>query len=251
MVDAMIYHEMVHDDENLPYFAILCPCSAIAKLFCHTRTARMAIDPCTLIVNYVPTLVGNEDLAEIFEPFGKITLARVIYDRASGEHRGFGFVRYATEGPALAAMQALNGLQIENKRLKISFAYAGTGTQRPASPHVQVVATRPDSRHLTPAVAPLQTAASMQNLVYPFPYLPPFGGFPVPMMHPMTAMHTMPLVPPLGFALIPTPAPAPAPQPAAILSPRTEPMRVSAAARSTTKKVHLVPAPNSAQPQWA
>ena len=170
-----------------------------------------AIDLCTLIVNYVPTIVGNEELAQIFSPFGKITLARVIYDRASGEHRGFGFVRYATEGPALAAMQALNGLQIENKRLKISFAYAGTGTQRPASAHDQAVATRPDSRHLTPAVAPLQTALSSPISVFPCLEPTPYGYYSSIAMH---VPHTGVVAPvpvqvsPQGVALTPTPASA-------------------------------------------
>ena len=164
------------------------------------------IDPCTLIVNYVPTIVGNEELAAIFSPFGKITLARVIYDRASGEHRGFGFVRYATEGPALAAMQALNGLEIEKKRLKISYAHANAQDPQPTrvltSGHYNSQPPTPPA----PAPAPSPLLAAFPGYNYLAPQYAPAPGY---QLVPMPGYALVPIAPPSAAALKPVPAPVP------------------------------------------
>ena len=52
----------------------------------------------------------SEDLQELFEQYGTIDSAKVIYDRDTGRSRGFGFVEMPEEAEALDAIQALNCL---------------------------------------------------------------------------------------------------------------------------------------------
>ncbi|RYP32915.1 hypothetical protein DL768_011120 [Monosporascus sp. mg162] len=47
-------------------------------------------------------------LRQKFEEFGQVEEALVVKDRNTGRSRGFGFVRFAQESEADAAMQAMN-----------------------------------------------------------------------------------------------------------------------------------------------
>ena len=94
----------------------------------------MAPDPTNVIVNYVPTVVGNDELSALFAPFGTLVEARVITKRGSSAHRGFAFVKYATAAEASAAVAAMNGREIHGKRLRVAIAVgqAPTPQQRAA-----------------------------------------------------------------------------------------------------------------------
>ncbi|KAJ5059910.1 hypothetical protein J3E72DRAFT_320603 [Bipolaris maydis] len=50
----------------------------------------------------------DQTLRSKFEEFGPVEEAVVVKDRDTGRSRGFGFVRYAQETEADAAMQAMN-----------------------------------------------------------------------------------------------------------------------------------------------
>ncbi|CAO2656750.1 Nn.00g055530.m01.CDS01 [Neocucurbitaria sp. VM-36] len=50
----------------------------------------------------------DQALRQKFEEFGQVEEAVVVKDRDTGRSRGFGFVRYANDSEADAAMQALN-----------------------------------------------------------------------------------------------------------------------------------------------
>ena len=160
-----------------------------------TQQNQRDSDPCTLFVNYVPTIVGNEELAQIFSPFGKITLARVIYDRASGEHRGFGFVRYAGAFSAAMARQCLCGLEIHGKRLKVDFARAS-----------QPFAVDPWTSRLAPLrVPPTSVCSYAPPWNHPaYVQVAPPGFWLVPQQHALV---------PLPPSFLPMPAPETPPSP--------------------------------------
>jgi len=46
----------------------------------------------------------------------------VVRDRATGYSYGFGFIDYATEDEAARAVNALNGSQLQHKRIKVAFS---------------------------------------------------------------------------------------------------------------------------------
>ncbi|CCW67860.1 unnamed protein product [Phytomonas sp. Hart1] len=76
-------------------------------------------DPKNLIVNYIPTCVTDDTLRELFSRFGTLVSARVIVNRNTKHPKGYGFVKYTTEEAAKMAMVAMNGYEIENKRLRV------------------------------------------------------------------------------------------------------------------------------------
>jgi RNA recognition motif-containing protein len=58
----------------------------------------------------------------MFKPYGEVLSTKVLYDRASGEHKGSGFVEMKKEEDALKAIEALDGKEIQGKALVIEKA---------------------------------------------------------------------------------------------------------------------------------
>jgi len=58
----------------------------------------------------------------LFESHGEIVSVKLVKDKTTGQSAGFGFVKYRNEKAANAAIQALNGRQMDGKRLKVSLA---------------------------------------------------------------------------------------------------------------------------------
>ncbi|RNE97175.1 RNA-binding protein [Trypanosoma rangeli] len=127
--------------------------------------AASGADPRNLIVNYIPTPVSDDVLRHLFERFGPLLSARVIRDRKKGEHpKGYGFVVYADKESGLAAMEAMNGFEIHNKRLRVSLAF-GPGNAQPKrkpSPRATV-----QDRKASSHVASLPSAGPCAPRPYP------------------------------------------------------------------------------------
>jgi RNA recognition motif-containing protein len=66
--------------------------------------------------------VQDEDLKNLFAPYGEVTSAKVITDRETGRSRGFGFVEMADEGASKKAIAELDGTTIENRAISVSVA---------------------------------------------------------------------------------------------------------------------------------
>jgi RNA recognition motif-containing protein len=62
------------------------------------------------------------DLETLFAPHGEVTKAQVINDRETGRSRGFGFVEMATSEGANAAIEALNGSNVDGRALNVNIA---------------------------------------------------------------------------------------------------------------------------------
>jgi RNA recognition motif-containing protein len=75
-----------------------------------------------LMVNYIPTVLDEGQLRQLFEMYGPIESVRIICDRDTRESRGYGFVKYRASFSAVNAIQYLNGYPILNKRLKVAYA---------------------------------------------------------------------------------------------------------------------------------
>ena len=70
----------------------------------------------------------SEGLREFFTQCGNVTSATVITDQFSGRSRGFGFVEMATPEEATAAVQRLNGKDLDGRQIKVEMAKpAGSG----------------------------------------------------------------------------------------------------------------------------
>jgi len=74
---------------------------------------------------YVGNLTFNtssSDLESLFAAHGEVTKAQVITDRDSGRSRGFGFVEMASADAANAAIEALNGKDVDGRQLTVNVA---------------------------------------------------------------------------------------------------------------------------------
>jgi cold-inducible RNA-binding protein len=74
---------------------------------------------------FVGSLSWNTDdagLHQAFERFGEVVDAKVITDRETGRSRGFGFVTFAEGSHADAAMQEMNGTELDGRTINVNEA---------------------------------------------------------------------------------------------------------------------------------
>ncbi len=64
----------------------------------------------------------NEELASTFAEFGTVDAARVVIDRESGRSKGFGFVEMSDNAAANNAIEALNGKELNGRRILVNEA---------------------------------------------------------------------------------------------------------------------------------
>ena len=64
----------------------------------------------------------DSDLRELFEEHGTVESAQVIMDRDSGRSKGFGFVEMSSDQEAQAAIDALNGQEVNGRALTVNEA---------------------------------------------------------------------------------------------------------------------------------
>lgn len=66
--------------------------------------------------------VTSEDLRNSFSQFGSVDRADVIMDRATGRSKGFGFVEMSDANEAKAAIDGLNGKDLDGRALNVNEA---------------------------------------------------------------------------------------------------------------------------------
>ncbi|KAL7982185.1 hypothetical protein Chor_009783 [Crotalus horridus] len=72
-----------------------------------------------LFIYHLPQEFGDQDILQMFMPFGNVISAKVFIDKQTNLSKCFGFVSYDNPVSAQAAIQAMNGFQIGMKRLKV------------------------------------------------------------------------------------------------------------------------------------
>jgi RNA recognition motif-containing protein len=64
----------------------------------------------------------DESLRQAFQRFGDIAEAKVILDRDTGRSRGFGFVTYSQNDSASQAVNEMDGVELDGRRIKVDVA---------------------------------------------------------------------------------------------------------------------------------
>jgi hypothetical protein len=75
-----------------------------------------------IYVGYLPWSTTSSDLEAMFSPHGAVRSAEVISDRETGRSRGFGFVEMETDEGLQAAINALNGQEMNGRPLTVNEA---------------------------------------------------------------------------------------------------------------------------------
>ncbi|KAK0393240.1 hypothetical protein QR680_000113 [Steinernema hermaphroditum] len=82
-------------------------------------------DGANLFIYHLPQEFKDQDLLTTFGNFGTILSAKVFIDKHTNLSKCFGFVSFDNPMDAQRAIQAMNGLQIGNKRLKVQLKRMG------------------------------------------------------------------------------------------------------------------------------
>ena len=75
-----------------------------------------------IYVGNLPFSVTEASLRAMFEEHGSVQSANLIMDRDTGRPRGFGFVEMDDDSQAQAAMDALDGTELDGRALKVNEA---------------------------------------------------------------------------------------------------------------------------------
>ena len=63
-----------------------------------------------------------QDLKDAFAEHGEVVFARVITDRETNKSRGFGFVEFENIEDAVKAKEAMDGIELDGRAVKVDFA---------------------------------------------------------------------------------------------------------------------------------
>lgn len=78
-----------------------------------------------LFVGNLSYQTTEEGLRGLFEGGGrKVESVTIVTDRNTGRSRGFGFVEMATEEEANAAMDEINGQELDGRALRVDLAHS-------------------------------------------------------------------------------------------------------------------------------
>jgi len=75
-----------------------------------------------LYVGGLPYSITDEQLNELFAAHGTVESAKVITDRYTDRSRGFGFVEMSTPEECQAAIDSLNGTELEGRSLTVNMS---------------------------------------------------------------------------------------------------------------------------------
>ena len=75
-----------------------------------------------LFVGSLPWAVNDEGLKEAFTPYGNVVSATVVKDRRSGRSKGYGFVEFENDSEAKAAIEGLNGKELQGRNIVVNEA---------------------------------------------------------------------------------------------------------------------------------
>ena len=64
--------------------------------------------------------MNEAELKEVFEEYGEVTSAKIIFDKYSGRSKGFGFVEMPNDAEAKKAIEQLNGSDISGRKIVVN-----------------------------------------------------------------------------------------------------------------------------------
>ncbi|HBH22322.1 MAG TPA: RNA-binding protein [Cytophagales bacterium] len=75
-----------------------------------------------IFVAKLSSATTGEDLQDLFSDFGEVTSAKVIYDKETGNSKGFGFVEMSNDEEAYDAINELNDSELDSRQIVVKKA---------------------------------------------------------------------------------------------------------------------------------
>lgn len=108
-----------------------------------------------LIVNYLPPTMNEDEVRNLFSTVGPIQSCKIIKDKLTQASLGYAFINYTNPGDAEKAIQNLNGLPLQSKTIKVSYARPSSSTIKNANLYIA---------HLPKSC----TQTELENMFHPF-----------------------------------------------------------------------------------
>jgi RNA recognition motif-containing protein len=81
----------------------------------------------TIYVGNIPYAIRENEIAEVFNKYGKIVSIKIITDKYSGRSKGYGFVEMETEEQEELAIKECNRFVIAGRALVVLKAHSRKG----------------------------------------------------------------------------------------------------------------------------
>tara|TARA_R110002111_G_scaffold48803_1_gene86544 strand:+ start:570 stop:950 length:381 start_codon:yes stop_codon:yes gene_type:complete len=66
--------------------------------------------------------ISSDDLRATFSQFGTVSYAHVVYDNKTKKSKGYGYVEMEDADQAINAIEALNGMDVNGRKLDVKIA---------------------------------------------------------------------------------------------------------------------------------
>ena len=87
-----------------------------------------------LYVGNLSFQTNEDELQQVFAPYGQVDSVTIIRDKFSGDSRGFGFVEMPDNEAALAAIAGLAGKELDGRTLTVNEARPRDDSRRSGRP---------------------------------------------------------------------------------------------------------------------
>lgn len=75
-----------------------------------------------ILVRNLERSVTEQELLELFQPFGQVESCTLVLDQSTGKSKGFGFVEMPHAREAIKAIKGLNTLKVKGAGIRVKAA---------------------------------------------------------------------------------------------------------------------------------
>jgi RNA recognition motif-containing protein len=83
-----------------------------------------------LYIGNIPYSLSEAELTQLFANFGEVSSLNVVKDKMTNRSKGFGFVEMPDDSAATAAMNELNGKEVNGRKIIVNEAKPRTEKPR-------------------------------------------------------------------------------------------------------------------------
>lgn len=84
-----------------------------------------------IYVGNLPYRMTEDELRDLFAPFGEVTSAKIIKDKMTDRSKGFGFVEMSDKAAGEKAIGEVNGKDVDGRPLRVNEAQPRENSPRP------------------------------------------------------------------------------------------------------------------------